>query len=48
MKDKPKRIELNCLECGNKFSKIIDPNSNKVVKCPRCKSIEVDIQWGKK
>jgi Zn finger protein HypA/HybF involved in hydrogenase expression len=40
---KKKKINLKCLDCGKAFSKKVGPTDTTKVKCPKCKSDNVDI-----
>lgn len=39
---KKRKMSLQCQECGHKFKKAIGPRTYEV-KCPKCKSTDVDI-----
>ena len=43
VKVEEKKINLQCIECGKRFSRKLGPTSTREVKCPKCGSVDIDI-----
>lgn len=38
-----RKVKLQCMECGKTFSRVVSNTSVAEIKCPGCKSTDIDI-----